>query len=692
MGKQSSRSHLQNRILLEIERNDVDSIAGLARRLDISRSSISRAIHALDAAGHISKTDGRWSLSLAGNEEAQRSRCQLPAGPTKAVETASRLSDQIRLSAVGSTIAINMLNPYHAGISEAAKGILNIATQTSVQSLVGSLGNIDSFALAQDAARPGINAVAGLGLLATTEDAIRSLANVVASIDSLKLAQESIQPLKNTVAGVGLMTSAQDAMQSLTSVAARFSSSVLSQYQIQPLLNAAARFDSPVSAQDAIRPLVDATARFDSLVLAEKTIQPFSALETADYSLSLSQKAMQPLINAATRFDSITFGQEAMQPPIGALNGIDSLTSFQERSGVLASVTANSLSGASALEITRSAQFTSALDAIKFISLKPTIVEIAASQSVRVMGDYSQSILADLYPRLAGEALTSFSQSQRISLASVEQLSVLGSSDSNLLKEFRTANFELGDIMSDLGVISAQDHIKASWVAMMPNVAEVGRTYRGLLADVVGGLNKSVIDNRIHVGIAIPTIATSAYVHSVKTAMVADETDGEDALSLGAFPAARMDRATQLDVVFQALGPNFTAMWEGSWAVLESKSPDCIRQAAHSGRELLMQILAKLAPDSVFDAVEIKKYGCRGEATRKMRVKKILGSENKSAVGWVDSMARALEETYDRLTAVSHDRGLQPHVTDQQLTGLLYTLGGLVKFIDAFQHRSTDDK
>ncbi len=628
---------------------------------------------------------------MAGKEEAQHGRCQLSVGPTRAVETASRLSEQIRLSAVGSTIAINMLNPYHAGISEAAKGILNAATQTSVQSLVGSLGSIDSFALARDASHPVINAVAGLGLLASTEDAVRSLANVVASVDSLKLTEGSIQSLKNTVAGVQLMTSAQDAMQSLTSVAARFTSSVLTEYPIQPLLSAAAGYDSLVSAQDAIRPLIDATARFDSLVLSEKTIQPFPALGTADYSLSVAQKAVQPLINAATRFDSITFGQEAMQPLVGAVGRVDSLTSFQERFGVVASVTANSLFGASALEIAGSAPFASALDAIKSISLKPTLVEVAASQSVRVMGDYSQSILADLYPRLTGEAMTAFSQSQRISLASVEQLSVLGGSNSNLLKEYRTASFELGDIMSDLGVISAQEHIKASWVAMMPSVAEVGRTYRGLLADAVGGLNKSVIDNIMDGGIAIPTIATSAYIRSVKTAMVADETDDEDAGSQGAFRAARMDRASQLDIVFQGLGPNFTAMWEGSWAVLDSKSPDRIRQAAHSGRELLMQMLAKLAPNSVFDVAEIEKYGCKGKPTRIMRVKKILGSDNKSAVGWVDSMARALEETYDRLTAVSHERNLHPHVTEQELTGLLYALGGLGKFIDAFQHRNRDD-
>jgi hypothetical protein len=675
-----------------MEHNEVDSIVGLAWNVDAHRSSVSRAMHALEAIGLVSKTNEHWGLSLAGKEEAQSIRCQLPERATKAVETVNRLFDQSRLSALGSTIANDVANPHYAAISEAAKVILNTAAQTTIQSLISSVANIDSFALAREAVKPLINAVAGVDLLASTEEAMRSLTNVVARVDSLIFAQESIQPLKSTVASVELITSAQDAMQSVTSVAARFSSSVLNQYAIQPLVSAAVRFDSLVSAQDAIRPLMDATIRFDSLVLAEKTIKPFTTLETGDYSLSLAQKAIQPLISAATRFDSITFGQETMQSLIKTMGGEILLTSVQERSGVLPSLTAESLTGASAFEIMSSDQLTSAFDAIKSISLKPTIVEIAASQAFQVMGDHSKSIVADIYPRLIHEALTSFSQSQRMSLASIEQVSVLGNAASIIFREFSEANLELSDIISDLGVITAQDHAKTNWIAMIPNVAEVARTYKGYLADVVGGLNKSIVDHRMNVGIAIPTITTSAYVSSVKTAIVADEKDDEDVVLLETFLAARRDRASQLDVVFQALGPNYNAMWQGSWDVLYSNSSDSIRQAAHSGRELLMQILAKHAPDSVFAAVEIEKYGHEGKVTRKMRVTKILGSDNKSAVSWVDSVAKALEETYSRLADVSHDRCTHPRTTKQQLAGLLYSLGGLLSFIDAFQHNNTDDR
>jgi predicted transcriptional regulator len=692
MSKRASHSHLQNRILLLMENYEVDSIVKLAGKLDSHRSSVSRSMHTLEAIGLVSKTNGCWGLSATGKEEVERIRGQFPERTTKVVETVNRLFDQTRLSAIGSAMSKDLLNPYYTAISDAASVILKTAAQSSLQSLISSVANVDSFALAREAAQPLINAVAGVDLLASTEDAMQSLANVATRFDSLSLVQESTQQLLNTAASVELITSAQDAMQSLTSVAARFCSSALNQHEIQPLLDAAISFDSLKSAQNAILPLIEATVRFDSQLMADIILEPLSIVEKENHTLSLAQDAIQPLVSAATRFDAITLGQETIQSLLKQMGSGNFLASVQEHSGVLPNLTTDSLVGISAIEIMKSAQLTSGFDAIKSISLKPSVFEIAASQTFQGMDDISRNIMADIYPRLTNEALTSFSQSQRLSLASIEQISTLGYAASNILSEFSKANLELGNIINDIGVITAQDHIKSNWIAMIPNMAEVGRTYKGFLADVVSDLAKSLIDYKMNVGITIPTTTTSAFINSMKTAIVADETDDDDVILRDIFPASRRDRATQLDVVFQGLGPNYIAMWQGSWVVLDSNSPDRIRQAAHSGRELLMQILANLAPDSAFDALEIEKNGYEGKVTRKMRVKKILGSDSKSAVGWVDAMAKALEETYNRLAEVSHDRNPHPQSTEQQLVGLLYSLGGLVSFIDAFQHKNTGNK
>jgi predicted transcriptional regulator len=66
MFKRSPQAHLQNRILLSIEHNRVNSITGLALKLDAHRSSVSRAMHALEAIGLLSKANGQWGLSKSG--------------------------------------------------------------------------------------------------------------------------------------------------------------------------------------------------------------------------------------------------------------------------------------------------------------------------------------------------------------------------------------------------------------------------------------------------------------------------------------------------------------------------------------------------------------------------------------------------------------------------------------------------
>lgn len=691
MTTRPSHSHLQNRILLYMEHNEFDTLAELARELDAHRSSVSRAMHTLKTMGLVSKVNGFWSLTQTGNEEVQRIRYQLPERATKALETVNRLVEQGRLATLASGgLTLDVINPY-AAVVEAAKLTLGTVAQESIQSLISSITSIDSLNLVQEAVHPLMNAAARVDLLASTEDAMQSLVSVVERIDSLNFAQEAIQPLMNAATSVDLLASAQDAMQSVASITGRYNPSILTQEHFQHLTNTMANFNPIVSAQESIKPLMDAVIRFDSFVLAEEAIYPLANLEKGIHSYSLAQEAIQPLVSAAIRFDANTFGQESVQSLIKVTKEMDLFASAQERSGVLASITAEYLSSASTLEIMSSPQLISALDSIKSISLKPSITEIAADQVIQAMGGYTPKVVADLYPRLTQEALVSFSQSQRLSLASIEQVSALGDAASSIVKEFSEVNLGVRDIISDLGTIVLQgQNVKDSMVSIMSNVAEVARTYKGYLADVVGGLGESLVDYRMDVGIALPTWTTSAYVGSVKSAIVVDEADVEEV----AFPEMHLvpwrAKGSQLDEVFRALGPNYIAMWHGGWMVLDSQSPDRIRQAAHSGRELLMQVLAELAPDSVFNVAEIKKYGYQGKVTRKMRVKKILAGGSDSVVGWAEAIAKALEETYNRFTAVSHDRGTQPQATEQQLAGLLFTLGGLLSFINEFRRKNTD--
>ena len=353
----------------------------------------------------------------------------------------------------------------------------------------------------------------------------------------------------------------------------------------------------------------------------------------------------------------------------------------------LAGVATGSLPNFPTVDIVGSQHIASVLDSVRSISLKPTITEIVSRQVLDTIGTRAENVIAELGSRLVQEAVASFSQSQRLALASIEQMSALGDVAIPILGRLGQANIGLSNMIGDLGAIYARsltNEARVSGLAvLMPNVAQVARTYNGYLADVVSGLGNRFSDQRMGLEITVPTGTTSAYVGALRKAVDEDVNVGDARFPIP-FDDRRQDRGPWLDDIFRDLGPNYSAMWQGSWVVLNSDSPDRIRQAAHSGRELLMQILAELAPDSAFDAKEIELHGREGKVTRKMRVQKILVGCSASTVSWVDAMAKALEEMYSRLAAISHDRNV-PSTDEQQIAGLLHALGGLLAFIEGFR-------
>lgn len=91
-----------------------------------------------------------------------------------------------------------------------------------------------------------------------------------------------------------------------------------------------------------------------------------------------------------------------------------------------------------------------------------------------------------------------------------------------------------------------------------------------------------------------------------------------------------------------------------------------------------MQTLAWFAPDSTFTQDEIDKYGHNGKVTRKMRIKKALTGQSRSTEEWANSMVKALDATYSRLAAISHERSEYQRNCERQLEGMLYALGGVL--------------
>ncbi len=69
---------------------------------------------------------------------------------------------------------------------------------------------------------------------------------------------------------------------------------------------------------------------------------------------------------------------------------------------------------------------------------------------------------------------------------------------------------------------------------------------------------------------------------------------GREALSRGT--------SDELDRALREISPRLVEIRAGAWAAIHSGQPDAVRQAAHSGRELIDQTLREGAPDDEFRA------------------------------------------------------------------------------------------
>jgi hypothetical protein len=129
------------------------------------------------------------------------------------------------------------------------------------------------------------------------------------------------------------------------------------------------------------------------------------------------------------------------------------------------------------------------------------------------------------------------------------------------------------------------------------------------------------------------------------------------------------------------LGERFSNKWEGAWQTLSSDNMDRHSQVTHSARELLIQVLAYLAPDETFTKEECTQHNVN-KPSRKMRIKRILGTTSEGPINLIDSFADTLDNMYHVLTGEAHRRNDQ-FKSDQTITALLVSLGSfLVMLLD----------
>ncbi len=121
----------------------------------------------------------------------------------------------------------------------------------------------------------------------------------------------------------------------------------------------------------------------------------------------------------------------------------------------------------------------------------------------------------------------------------------------------------------------------------------------------------------------------------------------------------------------EGIDPELESKRVGAWQVLESNLPDSLSQASNSMREVLRQLLDKLAPVSQIQASPWYQKPKEGSAvTRAMRIRYTLAGPSplpsESTLTFINGMAAAIDAMYAKLSAETHS-GKKPKISTTRM-------------------------
>lgn len=115
-----------------------------------------------------------------------------------------------------------------------------------------------------------------------------------------------------------------------------------------------------------------------------------------------------------------------------------------------------------------------------------------------------------------------------------------------------------------------------------------------------------------------------------------------------------------LDVALREIDPSLNELRHGASSALVSGQPDSIRQAAHSARELIRQVLDLLAPADEIKAspqFQASKDATSG-VTRKMRIRYVIKKRHPnisdSDTEIIEILCQLIDQLYGKLSAEAH--------------------------------------
>ena len=245
-------------------------------------------------------------------------------------------------------------------------------------------------------------------------------------------------------------------------------------------------------------------------------------------------------------------------------------------------------------------------------------------------------------------------------------------------------NRVLGTMLSDLEAFTKIGTVADRLVGGLVNqTLWTTKAYDGYFLDAVKnvGIMPTLAD--LKVTVALPTQSVASLVgitRSIVEAEIGIPAEVES-ISLGQIRPRVYTRRyevaqSNIEIYLEPLGQRFVNKWKGAWQTFHSDSKDRHSQATHSGRELLMQILAFLAPDNVFTAEDLARRKV-SKPTKAMRIEYILKGHQSSTVELINNMAKTLDSMYDVLVGEAHRRDDTEHI-DDTIASMLRTLENLL--------------
>lgn len=129
-------------------------------------------------------------------------------------------------------------------------------------------------------------------------------------------------------------------------------------------------------------------------------------------------------------------------------------------------------------------------------------------------------------------------------------------------------------------------------------------------------------------------------------------------------PMAQTRNVTLIQSFLESIGPQLELKRAGAWEAIESNRADRCSQASHSMREVLRQMLDKLAPkDRILKTPWYKRPESGAPVTRNMRVRYALSGvsevPSRSTLSLISGLAAVVDSMYDKLSAESHSNKVQ---------------------------------